>query len=242
MLKAFLEHLIHLAIVMPIILLSLSNRKSETLKVLTIFSIYFLIHSMLLYLPLEINELSLIKGKWNWTGKILAILGSIIFLMVYRKFKLEDYFITFRQNNNFLKYGLFTIFLIFIIKGLFNYYYLSPTEWNAETVLFQATMPGFDEEIAFRGIMLGLLVKILKPTAVSIFHPAIYVTALLFGMGHGLFLNDSYDLVFNISSFFITTVLGVVWAWITIKSGSILLALISHNLGNIASQLISMSK
>lgn len=242
MINAFLEHLMHLAIVLPIILFTLINRKSQTIKILSVFSIYFLIHSILLYFPIEFNELSLIKGNWNWTGKFFAISGSILFLLVYRKFELKDYFLILKQNNDFLKYGLLTLLSIFIIKGLFNYIYLSSTDWNTEAILFQATMPGLDEEIAFRGIMLGLLTKILKPTSKSIFHPAIYVTALLFGMGHGLFLNDACELTFNISSFLITTVLGIVWAWITIKSGSILLALISHNIGNITSQIISMSK
>lgn len=242
MVKAFLEHLIHLAIVFPIILFTLTNRKSQTIKILSVFSIYFLIHSILLYLPLEYNHLSFIPGNWNWTGKLFAVFGSILFLLIYRKFELKDYFLTLKQTTAFLKYGILTVLIIFIIKGLFNYFYLSPTDWDTESVLFQATMPGLDEEIAFRGIMLGLLTKILKPSSSSILHPAIYVTALLFGMAHGLFLNDAYELTFNISSFLITTVMGIVWAWITIKSGSVLLALISHNLGNITSQIISMSK
>lgn len=242
MMNVFIEHVIHLAIVLPVIFSTITNRRSETLKILVVFSLYFLIHSILLYLPIEFAELSFIKGNWNWSGKIFAILGSILFLLLYRKFELKDYFLTFKQNDAFLKNGLFLVLLIFVIKGLFNYFYLSPAAWNIETILFQATMPGLDEEIAFRGIMLGLLTKILKPAKVSIFHPAIFVTALLFGMAHGLFLTDSYEISFNSSSFLITTVLGVAWAWITVKSGSILLALISHNLGNITSEIISISK
>ncbi|MFD0994257.1 CPBP family intramembrane glutamic endopeptidase, partial [Tenacibaculum geojense] len=121
-----------------------------------------------------------------------------------------------------------------------NWIYNTPKEWNTETILFQLTMPGIDEEIAFRGIMLGLLTKILKPSSRTIFHPAILVTALLFGMAHGLFFNNSYELTFKSFPFFNTLILGIVWAWITMKSGSILLALISHNLGNVTNKLISM--
>ncbi len=90
--------------------------------------------------------------------------------------------------------------------------------------------------------MLGLLTKILRPGKRAIFHPAIYVTALLFGMAHGLYLNDSFELSFNISSLLITAVMGVAWAWMTLKSGSILMALVSHYLGNVTSQVISMWK
>ena len=120
--------------------------------------------------------------------------------------------------------------------------YNSPKELNAETIIFQLTMPGIDEEIAFRGIMLGLLIKILKPSSKTFFHPAIIITSLLFGMAHGLFLNESYELTFNSYPFFNTLIHGMIWGFVTIKSGSILLALISHNIGNVANQLVSMNK
>lgn len=238
----FVELALHLAIVLPLILLTLTDWKRETLKILAVFALYFLMHGLLLYLPTEFESLRLTNGNWNWSGKIYAILGSLLFLSIYRKFALRDYFLTLRQDNDFLKHGLTAILIILIVKGVFNFLYLSPTEWDLESLLFQATMPGLDEEIAFRGIMLGLLTKILKPARRPLFHPAIYVTALLFGMAHGLYLNDSFELSYNISSLLITALLGVAWAWMTLKSGSILLALVSHNLGNVASQVISMGK
>ena len=87
-----------------------------------------------------------------------------------------------------------------------------------------------------------LYIKTLKPTSKTIFHPAIIVTAVLFGMAHGLFLNDSFGLEFEAYSFFNTMIHGIIWAYVTMKSGSILLALISHNIGNVTNQLISMCK
>ena len=212
----------------------------ESLKILLIFSMFFLLNSILLYLPLEFKELRIINGKWNWTGKIFAVLGSIIFLLIYRKFNLKDYYLTFKQDKKFLKKGIIIISVILVIQSILSLIYNTPKEWNTETILYQLTMPGIDEEIAFRGIMLGLLSKILKPN--SILHPAILITALLFGMAHGLFLNNSYELIFKSFPFFNTMILGIIWAWVTMKSGSVLLALISHNLGNVTSKLISMNK
>ncbi len=240
--STFIELALHLAIVLPIILLTLTNRKGETLKIVAVFALYFLMHGLLLYLPTEFESLRLTNGNWNWSGKLYAILGSLLFLSLYRKFALKDYFLTLKQNKAFLKHGVIAIFVILVVKGLFNVLYLSPSDWDLETLLFQATMPGLDEEIAFRGIMLGLLTKILKSPKQTILHPAIYVTALLFGMAHGLHLGDSLQLSYNISSMVITALLGVAWAWMTLKSGSILLALVSHNLGNVTSQMISMGK
>ena len=242
MINAILEPTIHLIIVLPIILLTLKSKKKESLKILLAFSIFFLLNSTLLFLPLKFEELRIIGGNWNWNGKIFAILGSIIFLLLYRKFELKDYHLTFNQNKEFLKEGVIIISVLLIIQTVLGLIYKSPKEWNAETFLFQLTMPGIDEEIAFRGIMLGLLTKILKPTSKTLFHPAIIITSLLFGMAHGLFLNESYELTFNSYPFFTTLIHGMIWGFVTIKSGSILLALVSHNIGNVTNQLISMNK
>lgn len=218
----------------------MKNRKPEGFKVLLVFALFFLCNGILLYLPLEFKELRIFNGKWNWSGKIFAIVGAIIFLLIYRKFSLKDYYLTFKQDKKFLKKGIIIISAILFIQSILDWMYGPPKAWNTETILYQLTMPGFNEEIAFRGIMLGLLAKILKSNA--IIHPAIVITALLFGMAHGLFLNNSYELIFNSSPFFNTMILGLIWAWITMKTGSIVLALISHNLGNVMSKLIGMSK
>ena len=241
MAKVLIEHIIHLIIVLPIILLTLKNRKADTMKILLIFMVFFLVNSILLNLPLEYKELRIINGKWNWTGKIFAIFGSFVFLLLYRKYDLKDYYLTLNQNKPFLKKGILIITIILLVEFVMNFIYNPPEKWNTETILFQLTMPGIDEEIAYRGIMLGLLTKILNPFFTkTFFHPAILVTGILFGLAHGLFLTNSFELSFKSSPFFFTMILGIIWSWITIKSGSILLALISHNLGNVSGKLISM--
>ena len=238
MTRVILEHIIHLVIVLPIILLTLKNRSLENLKILLAFSIFFMANGVLLYLPIEFDELRIINGRWNWTGKILAILGAIIFLLVYRKFHLQDYFLTFKQHKKSLKSGIIAILVVFLVSTILNFKFNTPTsEWHTETILYQFTMPGINEEIAFRGIMLGLLVKILKPNSI-----AMLITALLFGMAHGLFLNQNFELIFKSQPFFQTTIMGMIWAWVTIKTGSILLALLSHNLGNVSGKIISVIK
>lgn len=241
MTKVILENIIYLIIALPIILTTLKKKNSELLKIFLVFSTFFIIHNLLLHLPIEYQELKIIGGNWNWTGKIFAILGSVIFLLLFRKFKLKDYYLTLSQDKTFIKKGIIVISIILLVQSIMAFIYGSPKEWDSETIFFQLTMPGIDEEIAYRGIMLGLLVKILKPFCkFTIFHPAIIVTSILFGCAHGLFFTNSYELVFRSFPFFRTLIMGLIWGWLTIKSGSILLALISHNLGNVTNKLIRM--
>lgn len=244
MVPSLLEHILHLLIISPLVFLSVKNKKRGTWEIILVFTIYFLVRSFLLHLPFEFQHVNFITGHWNWSGKIMAVGSSVLFLIVYRKFKLNDYFLTFKQNPVFLKKGVAIVALLLIIGSVTSYIYSTPKEWNLETILFQLTMPGIDEEIAYRGIMMGLLTQVLKPgirlSKHLQFNPSILITAILFGFAHGFFITDSYSIVFKVYPVLRTMILGYIWGWITIKSGSVLLALISHNLGNVSDQFIRM--
>ncbi|WP_299120455.1 CPBP family intramembrane glutamic endopeptidase [uncultured Tenacibaculum sp.] len=210
------------------------------MKILIVFVIFFLFNKILCSLPIIYPEVRINNwnANWNWTGKIYAIIGTIIFLLIYRKYPLSDYFFTFKQNKKFLKKGVFLIISILLIQ-IVTAFYSSSKPLSLETLFFQYSIPGIDEEIAYRGIMLGLLVKVLKSKNL-ILNPSVWITAILFGMVHGFFLSKNFEVIFEFQPFLWTTVYGLIWGWMTIKSGSILLALISHNLGNGTLSLIQM--
>ncbi len=190
-------------------------------------------------------DLRFVTGNWNWTGKTYAILGSVLFLLEYRKFKREDYFLTWKQNSKFKNTGLKVVLALFIFRAITSIFF-TPKEWDIETIIFQLTMPGIEEEIAFRGIMLGLLTQVLQDeirlVGIGLGKPAIWVTSILFGLVHGLFLSPSYEMSFHFYAFINAMLFGFIFAWLTLKSGSILLALVSHNLVNTTSTLVKMIK
>lgn len=240
----FLESILYILIIIPIVFFSLKDKKKETYVILTAFIVYFLLHNAILFLPIEFKYLQPFNSSWNWAGKIYSIFGSILFLCLYRKFELKDYFLTFKQDGIFLKKGILiiVIYITFevVVMALLNY----NNKWSLDTILFQLTMPGIDEEIAFRGIMLGLLTKVLS-SKIEIFakiniNPVILITAILFGLSHSLFLSDSFEITFHYYPFFRTALIGYLYGWLTIKSGSILLALITHNLTNTFTTIVKM--
>ncbi|OFX18972.1 MAG: hypothetical protein A2041_11080 [Bacteroidetes bacterium GWA2_31_9b] len=244
MILVLLEKILHVSLIAPFILFSMKNRNPESLKIVLVFVLYFIVNGCLLHLPFEYQSTWIIKGDWNWSGKIYAILGSVIFLLVYRKFKLADYYLTFKQERVFLKKGYIIIGILLLIGSIMSFIFSTKMEWDWETILFQLTLPGIDEEIAYRGIMLGLLTKVLKPQIkvgkINIGNFAILITALLFGFTHGLLITESFNIELRLYPLIRTFIMGLIWGWITIKSGSILLALISHNLGNVSDKLIRM--
>ena len=83
MTRIILENILQLIIIFPIIVFSLKNKTTETIKILLAFSLFFILNQVLLYLPIE-YEMAKIgdwNTNWNWTGKIYAIIGSILFLI-----------------------------------------------------------------------------------------------------------------------------------------------------------------
>ena len=80
---------------------------------------------------------------------------------------------TYKQNKEGLKAALkvsFALISIFSLSGI-----LSIKEFYLETLLFQITMPGFDEEIMFRAILLGLMCSALRNTNKEYKNPAIII-------------------------------------------------------------------
>jgi len=196
---------------------------------------------LVLRLPFYYADLEIIGGQWNWTGKVYAIVWSILFLYIFQN-RFQD-FVSFQIKSSGNIWGLFFfVILVAVVVGIFFYF----KSWDTETLLFQATMPGIDEEISYRGIMLGILTTIMvsekRIGRWQIHYPDIWAVSLLFGFVHGLKLSSDFQLTFDAIYFIHTFILGWIWGYMTIKSKSIYLSMLSHNLSNFIPNLIGMLK
>jgi membrane protease YdiL (CAAX protease family) len=241
----FVESILYLVCVLPFILLFTNKGVAGKLRLILLFSFFFIIMQSLLLLPLNIPELDFIGGSWNWSGKIYATIASLFFY-----YSTKQHF----QNHQYLKIGqskdsrkkvkiVFIVILLYaVLEGLLFY----NKGLNGETLLFQATLPGIDEEIGYRAIMLGLLSTLLvdkfKVFNLYLHYPAIWIIGILFGLIHALKLTTDWSLTFNTIHFMKTFILGVAWSWMTLKTRSIILPMISHNLSNFIPNLIGMLK
>ncbi|MCB9310808.1 MAG: CPBP family intramembrane metalloprotease [Lewinellaceae bacterium] len=235
MAQNFIKNILELLIVFPIILVTL-NKSATRWKALILFGLFFIFNSFLLELPRQIPEFKIINGHWNWSGKIYAVLGSILFYLGIRKNLGQYNFFTWRQKEYSLKPTIIASVAVSILTIGISYFFFGKSEIDIETFFFQGTMPGLDEEIAFRGIMLGLLSTTLKPklkiNGLNISNPSILVTSILFGLIHSLQIDNEWNIRNNWMYFGQTFLFGLIVGWMTLKSGSILIPLISHNLTN----------
>lgn len=246
MIETLLRSIIELLIITPLVVLSLDKAKPKKWRLLILFYSFFIYNGLLLSLPREIPFFKLIDGNWNWTGKIYAITGSILFYFAFRKQFAKNDFMVLKQKRSSIRPNLIALLIVIIVSVVLGSFMAGKGGLDLENLGFQLTMPGLDEEIAFRGIMIGVLSTILvdkfRIQNFNIINPAILITGLLFGLVHGLSFGETWSLQMNWFYFSYTFSIGLVLGWMTLKSRSILMPIISHNALNFFGNLIVMIK
>lgn len=229
--------LLHIAIILPLLLIFMKERTRENyLRVLGIIVCYF-IYNAALTMQFQFNCLNIIHGNWNWDGKIYGIVCGVAMYFLFRRQFADNNFFTLRQDKAGLKSALkvvIAIMCISLLGGIVN-----DNEFNPETLLFQISMPGIDEEIMYRGVLLGLMCSSLRSGGATWRNPAIIINSILFGLVHALAISDG-AVQFNTMNFIWTGILGYGFGYITIKTRSILIPMLTHNLYNFALNLLSM--
>lgn len=229
--------LLHIAIILPLLLIFMKERTRENyLRVLGIVVCYF-IYNAVLTIQFQFDCLNIIKGGWNWDGKIYGTVCGITMYFIFRRQFADNNFFTLKQDKEGLKSALkvvVAILSISILGGVVN-----DREFNSETLLFQLFMPGIDEEIMYRGVLLGLMCSALRTGNAAWRNPAIIINAILFGLVHALSLSDG-ALQINAMNFVWTGIIGYSFGYITIKTRSIVIPMLTHNLYNFTLNLLSM--
>lgn len=233
---------IQLIVIAPLVVLGL-NRPDYKWNRLVLFVFYFFFYTSLLSIPFLLPETKIIQSDyWNWSGKIYAIAGSLLFYALFKKNFTDIDYITFKQQNNSLNPIFFVTIIVFLLTIGLAFSSTNKSDERLEFYLFQFTMPGLDEELAFRGIMLGLLSSSLKSKikigSSYIGNPALLITSILFGLGHSLQIDNNWNFHQNWFEFFSAFSIGLLLGWMTIKSGSILMAILVHDLINTLPKII----
>ena len=241
MIKFLLEAILQVIILLPFAFIFLKKKSKLNFQRLLIFATTFIIYQVSLVLPKIDSSFNFIKSSWNWDGKIYGIICGIISYLLFKKYFRENDFFTLKQNKENFKPALIGAIGIVLIASM-AWLLLGKSTFNVETLAFQISVPGIDEEIMFRGILLGLLATCLKDKIPFLGNPSILLTAILFAFTHALTLNKDYFIDFEPLYFIQTGFAGYIWGWITIKSRSILLAILSHNFSNFLVTLSTMIK
>ena len=92
----------------------------------------------------------------NWFGKTLTLAGTIVMLYLLPSVSLRAAGVVWSQNKGSLKPVILTGGIILILATGGAMLVASTPNTSLENLLFQATMPGLDEELFMRGLLLLL--------------------------------------------------------------------------------------
>jgi hypothetical protein len=236
-----LQTLIQLAIILPVIIILAEKKKGNILRII-LFCLCAALYTMILILPFFFKPFFIIKGTMNWNGKILSVIFWTSAYFFLRKYFVNNDFFRIKQEKQNLKItvSVSIAWIIFIL--IFYALPQNGIEFNIEGLLFDLTMPGTDEEIFFRCILLGLLSGCLKNKKIFFVDISVLILAVYFGLGHALMLSPDYSLNFALKYFIYAGTWGYVQGWITIKNRSILIPVIVHNIADFLVDLTVMIK
>jgi membrane protease YdiL (CAAX protease family) len=194
-----------------------------------LFAVYLGVDDVLTGLPSLVRATDLIPGNWNWSGKIYSLLFSFIVIVTLRMER-TSVGLTLKQKN--LKSSLVALLLLTSLSFSIGFIF-KPELPNVETVAFQALMPGLAEEITYRGIAPAILLGLIrsKPPVNDIPWATIFITGIAFGIWHGLSYSHS-QLSFDVMSAIFPPIGGIAYGWLRFNSGSLLLPIIAHGVGN----------
>lgn len=181
---------------------------------------------------------SLLPGEWNWQGKLLALAATLA-IAALPAFGWRKVGLTLVQTAGSLKASI-PVALLYcaFFAGLALALPSEPAD--AETVAFQLTMPGLEEEPFYRGILLFALDRAFTGRVRllgvewgwgAVLSCALFGLAHAFGYARGGFTFDALTMA-------LTALLSLIAVWLRLRTGSLVLPVALHNVGNASSLLL----
>ena len=230
-----LQAIVMLVFLIPFFLIAFFHVKPELNKngLLLIAILFFFLSEASQFSP----RIFIFKDLyWNWQGKSLSFFGTLLLVYFWNGITFQEIGVTRKLNKGSIFPVILTVLISLILEILISERGRGASPFS--TWLFQATLPGLDEEILYRGVLLTLANNVFgKPW--KVFGAKIgwgfILTSLLFSFLHMVSVGSNMSITINWGNFFIPFSGGIVLAYLKERSGNIWTSVIYHNLANIAS-------
>ena len=175
---------------------------------------------------------------WNWLGKAGSILLALVILALLRPGR-DETALRWPAHPGEWRWTVAGILGAVLFAGVVNFAFRDHDIPSAEDLLFQATMPGFAEELSWRCLLFLLVGRAYthhdgRPNLLA----ASVVSTLTFGLGHG-FSFEAGAVGFAWLPFAYATVVGAWLALIRLRARSVAASILCHNAANVCGALVS---
>lgn len=169
-------------------------------------------------------------SDWNWEGKVMALILSLVVAVALGARRCG---LTLKQDRKGLKGALILSgALVALFLGLALY--LPGQGTDPDTLAFQLTMPGLDEELFYRGVLLLMLNEAFARPLRILGAPmgwGALISSVAFGLAHALGYSDG-AFTFDAMTMLLTGGPALLLVWVREKTGSLLLPVLLHNFAN----------
>ena len=174
---------------------------------------------------------NMFPGSWAWTGKLLATAGLLL-VAALPWFGLRRCGVTLRQApGSRPAWVVFAVLAAAIFSLAFAW---RDGRDGLDTILFQWTMPGIEEELFYRGVLLLALNEAFGANdgrRLGGIGVGGLLACVAFGLGHALFWREG-GLSFDAMAMALTGGPALLLVWFRARTGSLLLPVLAHNVAN----------
>ena len=178
------------------------------------------------------------ESDWNWEGKLLALVATLV-IAAHPAFGWRRVGLTLRQSPGSLKAAIPIVILYCAFFAALAVAFPGDPP-STEAIAFQLTMPGFEEEPFYRGILLFALAQAFTSQVRFLgvdWNWGAILSCVMFGLTHAFGYSDgtfSFDPVIMA----LTAVPSLLGVWLVLRTRSLLLPVFLHNFGNVISWLL----
>lgn len=231
------------------IALAARQRIFQHLPLLGLFLAVYFIDNLVLVLVNLYPQLQVIPNTaWGtlscaWSGKLYSILsGLLIAFLVSPAISRREFGLTLVQFKGSVKPAAIVLFLAGIIAAILGLGF-DKGPFDAIVLLYLAIMPGLNEELIYRGLLLGTANRIIPPQwkvlGAKVGWGAL-ITSLLFGLLHGFWIEAGAGLHFNAIVVFFNGLAGLAYAWQRERTGSLLFPVLTHGVIDVLIVIVRM--
>lgn len=240
MAETILTKLAIAAIILILLILLIGRRILQYKVFITIFFIVYFADNLLIVLTNVYPSLQIIPSHiWegflicNWSGKLYSIIFTLTVLYFSRRMlSFKEIGLTLQQEKGSVLPCTAVILALSAWATMVGT--SSPKgDFDAFTLIYLAIMPALNEELVYRGCLLGILDK-LMPSRINFLGAQIgwgvIVTSILFSLLHGFSLDHTLSLHIEAIALTNSFISGLIFAWLRERSGSLVMPMIAHGL------------
>ena len=173
------------------------------------------------------------ESAWNWQGKAMAFVLSLIIASL-AAFGWKRSGLTLKQAAGSLRPAMvaLSLYLGFFLALALAF---GSEPASTETIAFQLTMPGIEEGIFYRGILLLALNEAFRGR-IRFFGIGwgwgALLSSLAFGLGHAFSYSVTDGFALDPIYLALTAIPSLLAVWLRERTGSLVLPILAHNGGN----------